>query len=119
MFEYQAWAVVRSDAGTEEADDALMDGLRQQVAALPEVLRGSFHLGDGTNGMWSFTASGLRNHQRVEVMLVFDWLAAHSRRSYGLLYVRDDAVEDGDRDAFHVYRLTDGRIAVLADPFFS
>jgi hypothetical protein len=119
MFEYHGWAVLRSDEGTDEADDALMEELRARIKELPEATRASFHVGGAVNGLRTVSASGLRNHSRAEVVEVFRWLAERSPRSYGLLYVNDDAVEEGDRDAFRVHRLRWGRLEVFDDPFLS
>jgi hypothetical protein len=118
MFEYHGWAVVCSDVGSDEANNKLMRALQVKLAELPESTRASFQLGDPLNGLNTIMASGLRNHYRAEIVHVFWWLAQQSRRSYGLLYVRDDDVA-GDKDAFQVHRLLDGQLQALADPFLS
>ncbi|MFL6211049.1 MAG: Imm7 family immunity protein [Pyrinomonadaceae bacterium] len=118
MFEYHGWAVVRSDDGSAEADDELMHALQVRLAALPASTSASFQLGDPLNGLYTIMTAGLRNHYRAEIVNVFWWLAQQSRRSYGLLYVRDDDVE-GDKDVFQVHRLLAGQLQALADPFLS
>ncbi|HEU4557836.1 MAG TPA: Imm7 family immunity protein, partial [Longimicrobium sp.] len=84
-----------------------------------EVPQG-FHFEAGLNGFQSVLLSGLHNHHRPEVVGVFYWLAQESRRSYGLLYTRNDEVEDpADVYRWRVWRLADGEVTYHhEEPFF-
>jgi hypothetical protein len=118
MYEFNGWAVVRSDEGSDEADGALFARLLEQIAGLPEMTRDRFHWDEGTlNGHWAILVSGLRNHGDPFVRGVFQWLADHSRRSYGLLHTRGDSW--GEPDRFEAWRLRDGELTLHEDPFFS
>ncbi len=117
MYEFNGWAVVRSDEGTSEADGELMDRLLECIEGLPDTMSPHYHTGGHMlNGYRSILASGLRNHPS-DVMSVFGWLAEQGRRCYGLLYVRD--AERGTPNRFDVWRLQDGKLTRHDDPFFT
>lgn len=77
-------------------------------------------------GVLTFSVS--RNHRRPEVFEMFEWIARSGPASHGLLYVHDDEDEQdqarrrgqsGDfSNLYRVYRLMNGEIAELSDPFF-
>ena len=116
MFEYHCWASVLSEQGGIEADGELVRALEARIAELSESIQESFHIGH-VNEV-TVTASGLRNHWRSDVLDVFYWLASQSRRSYGLLYFRDDEREPGQPYRFRVQRISGGEIEEFTDPFF-
>src|SRR4051794_12617837 len=118
MFEYHGWAVIRSESPSGEVD--LFQRLQIKIAALSELSQQSFYLHESMNSMRSMTVSGLRNHQRHEIIEVFQWLASQSRNSYGLLYIHEDedhAREHNYENVFRVYRLAKGSLIELDDPF--
>jgi len=118
MYEFNGWAVIESNEGTDEADGELMERLVEHLDELDEQSRKHFHTaGFVLNGFRSVFVSGLRNHPQPDVMGLFDWLARRSRRCYGLLYVRDDSW--GEPDRFDVWRLQDGNVTHHDDPFFT
>lgn len=119
MFEFNGWAVVEADGGGEAADHALMARLKEHVAEGKEEMPRGFHFEEGLNGFRSVLMSGMRNHPRPEVVGVFYWLAAESRRAYGLLYVRNDEVDDpADVNRWRVWRLADGEVTYHEDTLF-
>ena len=118
MYEFNGWAVVEADEGTEAADDELMDRLMAHIAGLPESTRDRILTAENVlNGFRSITLSGLRNHPDPFIVGVFHWLAEQSHRAYGLLYVRDDSW--GEPDAFNVWKLERGKVTFHNDPFFT
>ena len=68
-----------------------------------------------------------RNHRDAPLWSMIDWIAEHGPGSYGLFHVQDDE-DDGSRpgahagsdfsNVFRVYRILDGRVEELPDPFF-
>lgn len=118
MYEFNGWAVVEADERGDAAGDELMEQLLEHVAGLEEMTRERFHWDNAAlNGHRAILVSGLRNHRDPFVTGVFQWLADHSRRAYGLLYTRDDAW--GDPNRFDVWRLRDGELTLHEDPFFT
>ena len=118
MFEFHGWAVIKSDAGDDAADDALVRDLHARIDGMAPSIRSSFHLPDPVNGFHSVTITGLRNHDRHEVRGLLTWLASRSRQSYGIVYIRSD-VTAAEKDAFRLLRLEIGAVAEFKDPFFA
>lgn len=117
MYEFNGWAVVVANEGTDAANDELMGRLLDHIAGLDEMTRERFHWDDaGLNGHRAIMVAGLRNHPDPFVTGVFQWLAEQSRRAYGLLYTLDDSW--GDPNRFDVWRLRRGELTFHADPFF-
>src|SRR6266705_2560230 len=98
--EYHGWAVahtgVRFGKGPEafeaheRGEDALFQGLKEQVGRLDESVRNCFFFNDGFNGMRSVMVTGRFNHRRDPILDIFRWLAERGPGSHGLLYVSDD-----------------------------
>lgn len=125
MFEYHGWVVVQSSSGQKiwspeglsmPDDDELHRRLPLliQELALGEWVR--FH---GTvNGLHSLLLSGRRNHRDERVFDLMQWLAGHAKRSYGLLFIRDDEDADQPYDTesqFRTFRLSCGEFTELND----
>lgn len=115
MYEFIGWAVVEDDGGSDAATHALLEQLREEVAKLDDPTRWQFHVPEQIlNGYCTVHCAGLRNHGHGDAIRIFEWLAARSRRSYGLLYERHGWDPEY---AFHVWKLHDGQLTRHADPF--
>jgi len=114
------------------ADAQLFDRLEKFLADFkPPDLDWHFHrYMNHLSGMLAFSSS--RNHRgiRPSAVEILRWLAENSPGSYGLVYLHDDEDEgDGShargRDGtdhsneFRVWRLLNGRVDELDDPFLS
>ena len=118
MFEFHGWAVIKSNACLDAADDDLVRELQRHLTNMTPSMQSCFHLADPLNGFHCITIAGLRNHYRHEVLGLLTWIASRSRQSYGIVFVRSDDVA-GDKDAFRIHRLSCGKVEEFSDPFFS
>lgn len=125
-------AIDDTDEAVGQADEQLFDRLERYLADLgPPDLDWHFrrHM-NNASGLLTFSSS--RNHRGLSpsAVEVLRWLAENGPGSYGLVYLHDD--EDvGDtgrlrgRDSsdhsneFRVWRLLDGKLEELDDPFLS
>jgi hypothetical protein len=70
------------------------------------------------NGMVTFLASGLHNHNDGYILEVFTWLGENAPGSYGLLYYQDD--ENSDMETgFRTYIMKKGKVIEKMDDLLS
>ena len=148
MLSAYGWVIVRSSraacAGADAADcdelDDLADAADEKLFAALEAFLRPMMIPDldwslrrqMNNERGILMLSSSRNHRsgRPSALQVLDWLAEHGPGSYGLIYLHDD--EDGRtgpasggggtidfREHYRVWRLRDGKIDELDDPFLS
>lgn len=129
MFEFHAWAVIRTPEREKQEfsqilgpEDLEIKKLRQMVNKIHDEVS-IFEVKRSSNGMVVFFAHGLRNHRYEPVVDVFRWIAENFRESYGLLYVHDDEDKRGSgqeyASSFRVWRLALGDLSEESDPFLS
>ncbi len=127
MFEFHGWAVVQSTSGQSTwgsaglcypDDVALANELDEQLRSLGEFAQEHTRLFKTINGLTSLAVSGCVNHREPRVFHLFEWLAGHGTRSYGVLATRDD--EDGDQSYdssshFRLFCLAIGRFGEIRE----
>jgi hypothetical protein len=125
MFEFHGWAVLRSTCGQSvwgpkgffhPDEDALLESITDRLRTMTDFAKEHIRLLQTVNGFASILVSGLLNHRDKRVYQLFEWLAEHGARSYGVLMTRDD--EDSDRQydplsEFRMYRLALGAFTEL------
>lgn len=114
--------------GSDETDELLWSEFRRFMSRLDsQWIEWQLHdYSNNDTGVLTFSVS--RNHRRLEVFEMLEWIARYGPASHGLLYVHDDEDEQnqalrrgqsGDfSNVYRVHRLLNGEIAELSDPFF-
>lgn len=119
MTEYHCWVRIRYNAHDTDLD--LQD---KCVSVCLRYLASHRYLGDEKykivkyNGIETFLASGLHNHNDGYIIEVFKWLGHNAPGSYGLLYYQDDETKEME-DSFKVLIMKKGMVTEMADPFLS
>ncbi|HYI77845.1 MAG TPA: Imm7 family immunity protein [Chryseolinea sp.] len=119
MTEYHCWTCIRYDA-----HDTDLDLQAECVSVCERYLASHQYLTDGKykivkyNGMATFLASALHNHNDGYIIDIFNWLGQHAPGSYGLLYYQDNETKEMD-DNFKVLVMKKGKVTEKADPFLS
>jgi hypothetical protein len=119
MYEFHGWASVAHTAGAreEKPQSRLWKRFTGMLGtALPE---GGAHTAVRHDGSDHFSFSGAHPQREAYVLEVFQWLAENAPGAYGLLYVWDSDSDDGQQNAFSVWRLRRGKLVEHRDPFFS
>ena len=129
MFEFHGWAVLNASSGQgvftpkglfHPDDEDLLRDFTRTLESQGDFAKMHVRLSQTINGLSSVALHGLRNHRVREVFEIFEWLAVHATRSYGVLMTRNDEDQDRIYDsaaAFRVYRLAVGTFTEMDSLF--
>ncbi len=120
MYEFHGWATIREAFNEENENEDYLDKIFGMIIGYIKLL--NWHSGfidvKSVNGAYHFCISGFRNHKDSLVDDLFELYAFIARiapGSYGILYARDDDVEN----KFRAFILKRGTLVEYEDPFLS
>jgi len=119
MTEYHCWTVIRyhpHDTDVNLQDECISSC--EKYLATHQYLTADKYKIVKYNGIVTFLASGLHNHNDGYIIEIFKWLGQNAIGSYGLLYYQDD--EDKQTvDGFKIYAMKKGKVTEKMDKEFS
>lgn len=120
MFEYQGWATIRSLEKDIDEEQSLVESLSSKISEISHIQRVlELRYINGIPRVWTIGNTNRKGNDWAEVFELFNFIAAKSSLSYGVLSCWDDEDSFGESDSFQVFALRRGMLTKNTDTVLS